>query len=284
MTEAWHSGGRWLSVEGLRLFVSVYGQGPPLLALHAFPTSSYDYMRVVPLLARHYQVFLFDFPGFGYSEKPRTFPYSLLRYADMAQAVARIYGLTRVSLLAHDIGASVALELLGRDTPVVERFVMLNASIQRPPRTRPSVWLGQRVFLHPLLGPLSSRLRLMRRSLFARTIQPLFAHTLTRAELNAFYSLVANNDGVGIYHRLMCYIPNRRAHEGRWIATLASHPAPLTLIWGQADPVAVPAIAERVVQLRPDARYIRLEGVGHYPHWEAPERTASFVVEALSGS
>jgi pimeloyl-ACP methyl ester carboxylesterase len=46
-------------------------------------------------------------------------------------------------------------------------------------------------------------------------------------------------------------------------------------VWGRADPVATPEVAEAIVRLRPDARVVWLEQTGHYPHWERPERVAT---------
>lgn len=279
---AWRAQGHWLRFGNQRIFVTICGQGPPVLLLHAFPTASYDYSRIVPLLAQHFRVYLCDFPGFGFSDKPRVYPYSLFTYADALQALATVYGLSRVFVLAHDIGASVALELLRRGTPLVERMVMLNTSVLPSPRTHPIVWIGHTLLRQPVIGTLFGRLRMLRRPLFARTFCPLFARGLTSDELDAFWSLVQFNDGRSIYPQLLTYIPERKIHQAAWMDALAAHPAPLTLIWGQADPIAVPAIAKGVLARRPDARYVPLQDIGHYPHWEAPEETAAAVIKAFS--
>jgi pimeloyl-ACP methyl ester carboxylesterase len=262
--------------------VTNYGQGPTILALHAFPTSSYDYSRIIPLLAARYRVILFDYPGFGFSDKPRSVPYSLLLYADALQFIASNYNITRTYLLAHDIGASIALEILSRGAPYVERFVMMNASVRIPAPQHPILLLGQAIMLHPWLGPLISRLRLLRRPLFAQTFCPLFARKLPRHELEAFWSLLHYNDGIAIYHQLLSYIPERRTYQEDWLQALARHQAPLTLIWGQADPIAIPSICDMVMTLRPDARAVRMAGVGHYPHWEAAAQTAAVIATAFA--
>src|SRR5262249_26512383 len=84
----WYATGHFLDYNGLQVFVKTLGRGQPVLCLHAFPTSSYDYSRVAPLLAAEFQLIFLDYPGFGFSSKPRDFHYSLLRYADAVQAVA----------------------------------------------------------------------------------------------------------------------------------------------------------------------------------------------------
>lgn len=108
----------------------------------------------------------------------------------------------------------------------------------------------------------------------------IFARPLTEVEVEAFWSLTAYNDGAANYHRLLGYMPERWEHQLTWLAALETHPAPLTLIWGMADPVATPAVADVVIQRRPDASYLRLEDVGHYPHWEAPDIVSAALATA----
>ncbi|MBZ0302433.1 MAG: alpha/beta fold hydrolase, partial [Anaerolineae bacterium] len=68
--DQWRQAGTWLTLRGQRIFVRIEGKGPPLLVLHGFPTASYDYARLLPLLTDQYRVVLFDFLGFGFSDKP----------------------------------------------------------------------------------------------------------------------------------------------------------------------------------------------------------------------
>ncbi len=277
----WLQTGRFIPFDGLRLFTRKHGRGRPLLCLHAFPTGSYDYSRLAPFLADQYELIFVDYPGFGFSDKPGRYRYSLFKYADAVEAVCKNFGLESLWLLAHDIGDSIALELLRRRTLTVEKLVLLNGSVFSIPFADPWMALSQKLWLNPVTGSAISRLRLFRKTLFTAMLARIFARPLTPGEIDAFWLLVCHNDGLGIYHRLMGYMPERWQHQNEWLDALAKHPAPLTLIWGQADPVATPAVAEYVLARRPDARCIRLEGVGHYPHWEAPALVAQAVFDAF---
>ncbi len=44
------------------------------------------------------------------------------------------------------------------------------------------------------------------------------------------------------------------------------------MVWGSDDPIAVPAMADRLAAARPEARIVHLGGIGHYPMLEAPDR------------
>src|SRR5881394_3343146 len=88
-TQAWSDGGRLVEIGGHRIFVREKdGAGPPLLFLHGYPSSSYDWSRVLELLPGRRAV-CFDFLGFGLSDKPRDHVYSLLDQADLAIEIAR---------------------------------------------------------------------------------------------------------------------------------------------------------------------------------------------------
>ena len=276
----WNGRGSLVTVGGHRLFVSEYGDPslPPLLLLHGFPTASFDYARLVPLLSGRRRLILFDFLGFGLSDKPRPHRYSLFEQAALAEELLASRGITETDLMAHDMGTSVALLLLQRARLRVPRVILLNGSLllryYQP-------LISQRLLLHPFTGPLLTRLGLINRALFARQFSRLFPTPPDDAELDAFWSLITHNDGAHIYHLLIEYLNERKRYDESWLDSLAGHKSPLLLLWGQRDPVSVPRIAEAVVERRPDATLIRLPELGHYPQWEAPERIARHTLDFL---
>src|SRR5664280_1055696 len=118
MAEAWRGRGRVVRLCDRQIFtVDLPARGtellPPLLVLHGFPTSSFDFHRVVGGLAAHRRVLLFDMLGFGLSEKPDV-AYRLAAQADLAVALTASLEIDRLGLLTHDIGDTVGGELLAR--------------------------------------------------------------------------------------------------------------------------------------------------------------------------
>ncbi len=269
--------GQLIELLGHRIFVSDQGSGPPVLFLHGFPTSSFDYALLTPLLASQRRLVLFDFLGYGYSDKPRQHNYSLFEQADFAVAVAQHLGLGPLTLVAHDMGSSVALELLRRPQLSIERLVLLNGSVLLR-HYRPLI--TQRLLLHPQIGPLLTRLGLINRTVFGRQFAKLFPSPPPAAELDLFWELIRHNDGHRNYHLLIQYLNERKQHELVWLDALAASKVPLTVIWGQRDPVSVPAIAKEVLLRRPDAKYVPLHEVGHYPQWEDPQTVAQHILRA----
>lgn len=86
--QAWRDAGDFDEFRGHRIHVRrIEGHDPVLVMLHGFPSSSYDFSRLLPLTGDH-AVLAFDFLGFGLSDKPRRHDYTLLEQADLASYLA----------------------------------------------------------------------------------------------------------------------------------------------------------------------------------------------------
>ncbi|MGE2721893.1 alpha/beta fold hydrolase [Mycolicibacterium celeriflavum] len=271
-----------------KVFVrSAPGDGPTILLLHGYPSSSYDYRGVVPHLEGRAWVTL-DFLGFGLSDKPRPHRYSLFEQADIVQTVVAETTTGPVELIAHDMGTSVATELLARDIDGDLPFDLRAAVL-----TNGSVIL-HRASLRPaqkiLRGPMGAVFaRLTNERGFARGFGKLFssAHPLTREEAEAQWALLAHNDGHRIAHLLIYYLNERVEYASRWHGAVRDWGEPLCFLWALDDPVATGNVLDGLRELRPAADVIELPGVGHYPQVEVPDvfsRAALSLLDASRGS
>lgn len=292
---AWETAGQRVPLPGAGPPVEVWyadlpATGPPrddpMLVLHGFPTSSFDWrLAVERFRAAGFRVVLLDFPGFGLSGKPDQ-RYSIHRYADAAEAVAAAAGLRAVTLVTHDLGDSVGGELLARDLEgrlgfAVSGRLLTNGSIYMDlVRLTP----GQQM----LLDLPDARFDLTEMGLdpaeaFMGGVAATCAPELRpdRAELEAAWRLAARDDGHTLLARTIRYIEDRRREEHRYTGAIEQHPSPLGVVWGALDPVAVVAMAHRLAERRPDARLTILDDVGHYPMLEAPARFADAALALL---
>src|SRR3989442_8801731 len=113
--EAWARRGRFVTLaEGHRIFAVQEGAGPDLVLVHGFPSTSHDFAAALPRLRERFRVTAFDQLGFGLSDKPRDASYSLLDQGRRAGELARTLGIERARVVGHDMGLTVAVEMLCR--------------------------------------------------------------------------------------------------------------------------------------------------------------------------
>jgi pimeloyl-ACP methyl ester carboxylesterase len=281
---AWREGGRFITLAGQQVFVSDTGSGPgrPVVIVHGFPGSSFDWHEVVPRLAAHRRVVIFDLLGYGLSAKPTSARYSLFEQTELAEAVVAGCGVERCVLIGHDMGDTVVAELLHRHNRgklafTVEGVILTNGSIfidmARLSR-------GQRLAL-ALPGrtlPVSIPTRFLRRSLmesFAPGAPP------PPGAVDAMVALLRHGGGARLLPRQIRYLEERRTHQGRWTAALVDYPGLMTAIWGERDPIAVVAMVRRLRELRPQTEVLTWPDVGHWPCIEVPDRLAGAIIDRL---
>jgi pimeloyl-ACP methyl ester carboxylesterase len=280
---AWRDRGRDEEFRGRRIHLfGRGGRGPLLLFLHGFPSSSYDWRSLLELETEH-AVVAPDFLGFGLSEKPRDHAYTLHWQADLAEELVRRHGANPTFIVAHDMGTSVATELMARDLEGVldmeiSGALLLNGSMVQDAA---SPTLGQRL-LRSAVGPLFSRLSSERffRQQFGSIFSP--GHPLTDQEAEDQWALICAAGGRTLGHKTIRYMEERFRHAERWHGALRAWPKPLSLAWGMLDPVATERVLEAVLVLRPETTLARFEDLGHYPQIEDPERVATALRDALA--
>lgn len=284
--EAWRKRGDYFEVDGHRVFY-VDIEGPPgaepLVILHGFPTASCDFHRVVDLLAQHFRVVIHDHLGFGLSDKPQDYSYSLVDQAEVALCLWRALGLVGGHILAHDYGTSVANELMARHTRcllahtfVPQSLTLCNGS---PHIELADLRLVQRALRTKYLGPVVAKLS--NRAFFHRQIRQLGGtpEAISREERDLMWAAVTHGAGRATIAKVSRYTRERERMWHRWIGAMTRlNNVPVHILWGEGDPVAVPAIARALAAETPGAELTWLSGLGHYPMVEDPQR---FAAEAI---
>lgn len=286
--DRWERRGTMMHLAGYDVFVLDLAAGgesgrEPLLVIHGFPTSSFDFHLVADDLAVDRRVVLFDLVGYGLSEKP-DIAHTVDLQAEVAVELAASLGLDRLALLTHDYGDTVGGELLarqmeGRWSVEVTRRVLANGSIylaMAQLSTAQQLLLAmpdQRIPDHAALDP----------DLLAKGLQATFSPdaTVDPEELAGAVAMVTRNGGQSLLPRTIRYIEERRRSEDRFTGAIEHHPSPLDVVWGTDDPIAVVGMTDRLRQARPDATVTLLDGVGHFPMLEAPDRFLGAVLTAL---
>lgn len=125
---------RYLSkeVDGVKIFYREAGpaDGPVVLLLHGFPTSSHMFRNLIPALSDRYRVIAPDYPGYGQSDAPdrAKFAYTFARYADMVDNLMGQLGAKRYAMYVMDYGAPVGYRLALKHPERVSGLIIQNGN------------------------------------------------------------------------------------------------------------------------------------------------------------
>src|SRR5690349_18217962 len=117
--------------NGIELYYEIYGEGKPLVLISGLGYSLWQWHRVVPLLAEHFQVITFDNRGVGQSEKPAG-PYSAQILAADTVGLLDALQIERAIILGHSMGGFIA-QALALDFPGrVEKLILCSTNFGGP--------------------------------------------------------------------------------------------------------------------------------------------------------
>ncbi|MGH1345317.1 MAG: alpha/beta fold hydrolase [Nannocystales bacterium] len=246
------------------------GDGPAVLCLHGFPTSSWDFEPLWADLTAHRRAIAFDLFGLGRASKPDR-PLPVSQQADLAEAVLESCGVKQAHLFCHDLGDSVGQELLARQADGSSHIkwtsaVFLNGGLfPETHRPRPI----QRLLISPL-GRWVARLSSERT--FRRSMERIFGPDTPPSDafLRGSWALLVADGGRTALPHLIRYMEERKTHRERWVRPLLDNLVPTRVINGNADPVSGRHAAQRYADLVPDADVVHIPNIGHYPHVEDP--------------
>ena len=282
----WKSKGKFIQVNNNRLFVIDTNNGintsqKSMVILHGYPTSSFDYYKVLPELSKNYRVILHDHLGFGFSNKPKDVNYSLVTQADITLELWRQLGLKKIFLFAHDYGTSVATEIIARYNAneldiEIEQLILTNGSIHIELSQLRTI---QKLLKHKFLGKYVAKLTNF--LIFKKNMKNIYFDTskVTDNELKEMWKLIELNGGRKVIHKLTQYINERYLHWNRWIGALKETQISTKIIWAKNDPIAVPAIAKLLAKEIPNNTLYWIENTGHFLMLENPKELLELILK-----
>ena len=286
----WKSKGEFITVNDRKLFVidtssffSTEDKVPTetMVVLHGYPTSSYDYYKVLPELSKHYRVIIHDHLGFGFSDKPLDYSYSLLDQADLALQLWQLLGVKKVHLLAHDYGTSVATEIIARNnnhelTIEIEKLTLCNGSMHIELSQLRTI---QKLLKNKWLGKYVAKLTTY--AIFSKNLRNVYFDKtkVSNNELKDMWMQLEYNEGRKVIHKLSQYINERYTYWDRWIGALKETNLQTNIVWAKNDPVAVPAIARLIATEISNNKLFWIENTGHFPMLENPDEWLNCILK-----
>jgi len=276
----------YLEWDGLRTHYLDEGprEGLVALLLHGEPTRSYLYRKMIPpLVVAGYRCIAPDHIGFGRSDKPQagTFEdhYSLFKQADLYEAVAEREGLTEVMLVIHDMGQSVGSELMKRQQEGTLPFHIRHAIVFD------GSTLINLVNLLPMqsealdapddLGPDQDKQHVM------DGLNDSFGkdHPATEKTLSIMADQILFNNGDRVFNRQIRYMIERKKYLQRWQAGIINFNGPVSMFWGELDPVSVVKMAYAWKDMQPKIELHIWPDAAHWPMIDVPDRVAKVILD-----
>lgn len=254
--------------------------------LHGFPTSSYDFSKIWNQFyiindqklfkTQQNKIYLltFDYLGYGLSDKPFKYDYSLFDSADLVEYLLLNLNILHINLITHDIGDSVGQEIIRR-----HNFNQLNFKINK------LILLNGGIFYdiyQPVLSQTLLRTNyikhvfaryILNRYFFQLGFRKIFGkleNAVTLNDLNDFYTLITYKYGNCNLPKLITYLDERYQYNEVWINALNETHVPTMFIYGPDDPIN-PNIefTNKILTDLPLVKFVKLNLlVGHYPQWE----------------
>ncbi len=247
-----------------------------ILFVHGTPTHSYEYRHLIAALSATHRCIAPDHLGFGKSERPKAFAYTPEAHADSLREFVEKLHLDRFTLVVHDFGGPIGLPLaLAPDSPV-ERLVIMNTWAW-PLDDDPRMARGAR-----FIGGSAGRFLYRYANASLRLIMPSAygdKRKLTKEIHRQYLDVFRDRDArVLVLHALARSLLGSRAHYQSLLDRLgALQRLPVLIVWGMRDSAFQPYQLERWRSVLPHASVVQIEGAGHWPHEEEPQR----VIEAI---
>lgn len=281
VAKAWEKSGSYMTIDGHKIFYHDVGKGPVILLLHGHPSSSYDWKGVVEIIKPKARVISFDHLGWGLSDKPEVFSYSLIQLADIAEKVLSTLGVKEAYVVSHDISTSVHTELMARHLEGSLSFNMLGSTL-----------LNGSVLQWVSAEPDSQNLAQHNETLFQAIqgfksmgpevkpmINKITLGNISDETLSVMAELLIRDNGLDRLAAQSLYMRERYVHADRWVGAIEKI-KPLRIVWAKDDPVANIQIGRELNQRAPQAAYVEIAGIGHFPNVEAPEEIAKQILLA----
>jgi pimeloyl-ACP methyl ester carboxylesterase len=261
--------GEFVKVDNARLYVTVSGEGRPVLLLHGFPLHSDSYNKLARCPFPGCRLITLDFPGAGLSDKNSERPIQPDNLALTVKLFLDQAGIEKVDVVGHDLGGGVAMVLASLYPQLVQHLILIapdssagDASTSlgwwwRMPgagEAWASLWLG-RGLIRDLLRqawPESSQGWMEDVERYARPLD-------TAGGRQGFLNLNRGRNGFN-------YLPYEERLQQETL-----------VIWGGADRVTPVACSQALAKIFPKAQFRVLPGVGHLPQEEAPEEVGRLI-------
>jgi len=295
----WYSRGSMVEVLGYNMFTISEGSGSEtIILIHGFPTSSYDYKQTISTLSEAHQVVVFDHLGFGFSDKPEDYTYSLVDQAEQALQLWMELGIKSAHIISHDMGDSILTEILTRYQRGIlpdhfndffksitftnggMRYDLINFRLSQSLLTSPFAKILNEINSRNFNGNSDKLARSQLASVWSSTYSN---KEKMEKDIQQIMMMNKYKGGSRITYKTISYLHDRARFETRWLRSLSQLYLPVQLMWGDDDAVSPMAIPASIAELIDPAflTVTPIKNTGHFLMLEQPEQWARNILSFI---
>lgn len=268
LTETFHSAAgevRWGSLGR--------PDGDPVVLLHGTPFSSFVWRDIAHALAGHHQVFVWDMPGYGASEKTAGQDVSLAVQSRIFSQLLEHWGLDEPLVVAHDFGGAVSLRAHLLHGARYRALALVDPVALAPWGSPFFRLVGEQSEVFEQLPPA------LHRALVREYVSSASSPGLHPAVLDQLVRPWLGDPGQGAFYRQIAQADQRYTDEVQ--ERYGEIVVPTLVCWGEDD-TWIPVAKGRELAARiPDARFEPLAGAGHLVQEDAPARLTALLLDFL---
>ena len=252
------------------------GSAEAIVFVHGSPGDAADWQDLMSKVGGFARTVALTMPGYGGADKPADFQYTTDGYARHLGGALRELGISRMHLVAHDLGVAWGLAWAAADTSALGSLTMMDLGALPGYRWHRYA----RTYRRPILGELLLRLanrRAVESAIKAGSRHAIPAEFIDRAV--KVYADAASRRAILSYYRA-----TNLADDTVRVATTLANANPQTLVvWGGGDPYVPVSYAQLQKTFFARARVAVLPDSGHWPFIDDPAGVAAEVVPFLRG-
>ena len=264
-------------VDGARVHYQEFGDisNPTLILIHGYTASLYVWKTVAPMLADEgFHVVALDLLGFGYSEKPSWFDYSITSQARMVARLMNRLGIGRATIIGSSYGGAVAATLALDYAERVEKLVLIDTVCNDTLKNHPVLKLAAIPGVGEALAPFLIDSRAYQRHRMRGTLAPANHDLITDERVEGILRPLTAADA---HHALLTTSRNWHADRIEQDAYLINQPT--LIIWGEDDKVIPVDDGYKLHESILNSRLVILRNCGHVPQEEKSDVFTELVAE-----
>jgi pimeloyl-ACP methyl ester carboxylesterase len=265
----------FLELDGSWVRYDVIGGGPPVVLVHGWLSSSRVWEALARRLAQRFTVYSLDLTGFGESDKPLS-GYGVRNGSRLLYAFCAHFGLTRASVIGHDLGGNMAVKLAADHPDVVGRVVLVSVPADEDQIDLPTpLWLATLPVVGPLFYALGRAFRPVRRMWmrpFVADADDLTDELVDDAGKST-PAAVARTLGMS----------RREISGGRLVRQAKIIKMPMLVVSGEEDQLVDPHSVSAWAGSVQRAEICLMDACGHAPMIERPAEFAAQILAFLTG-